>query len=339
MDSKKKYLIVKGSGGGGLGDRIRSVLAAIVYAKLTNRIIYIDWSDGKLIPQRRNVFYEMFQLKNIDYVSNCPLSEDVFPPVWRDKLDASLHDQYQAAGLVNWDRQTVIDLFSFDQRQLDYPQEILVMWEFDQLDSFSHLYSPESGHTLMRSIAAEHLVVNDQIANEVERFRQQSYLPGEKVIAVHIRATNEFTQQKNAVKPGDYILQIKRCKRCLNGLVGNTGIKIFLATDNSEIEQKLKAEFPGQLRTRDKWFADPGDKLHFNTQCPDADKSLRDALIEICLLADSEYLIYQYNSSFGMIADFFFNAGEKNIHALVPSAGLMAELIIRFKTMLQRWSY
>ena len=324
MNSKKKYLIVKGSGGGGLGDRIRSVLTGIVYAKLTNRTIYIDWSDGKLIPQRRNVFYEIFHLKNISYVSDCPVSDDVLPSIWRGKLDASLHDQYQESALVNWDRQAAIELFSFDQRHLDYPQQILVMWEFDQLDSFSDYYAPESGNTLMRYIAAEHLAVNEVISDEVQRYKQKTFLAQEKIIAVHIRATNEFRQQKSTVELDHYILQIVRCMRPLKGQV-----KIFLATDNSEIERQLQAEFPDQLYTRDKWFAGPGDKIHFNEQCPDADKSLRDAIIEICLLAESDFLIYQHNSSFGMIAHFFFKAQENKVFTLVPSVGLMTRLKCR----------
>ena len=42
----KKYLIVKGSSGAGLGDKIRGLVVAILYAKLTNRIIYVDWNDS-----------------------------------------------------------------------------------------------------------------------------------------------------------------------------------------------------------------------------------------------------------------------------------------------------
>ena len=329
MDSKTKYLIVKGSGGGGLGDRIRSVLTGIAYAKLANRTIFIDWSDGKLIPQRRNVFFEIFHLNNIDYVRDCPVSDDVLPLIWQGKLDLSLHDQYQESKLVNWDRQAAIELFSFDQRRLDYPQQILVMWEFDQLASFSSHYAPGPDNSLMKYIAAQHLCVNEQILTEVQHYKQQTYLGQEKIIAVHIRATVEFQRQKYAVKLDHYLWQINRCLRHLNGQA-----KIFLATDNLDMENQLKAAFPGQVCTRNKWFADPGEKIHFNEQCPDADKSLQDAIIEICLLADSEYLIYQYNSSFGMIAHYLFKADDKNVFALVPSFGLLGRLKCRLKKYL-----
>ena len=57
-------LIVKGSGGGGLGDRIRSAIVGIIYAKLSNRKIYIDWSDGVYGDKGNNIFYLLFDVKS-----------------------------------------------------------------------------------------------------------------------------------------------------------------------------------------------------------------------------------------------------------------------------------
>ena len=334
MESKTKYLIVKGSGGGGLGDRIRSVLTGIIYAKITQRTIYIDWSDAMLVPDNRNIFNHLFHLKDVDHVSHCPVSDDVFPPVWRGKLHASLDDQYQASELLSWDRQAVIEQFSFDQQKLDYSQQILVMWEFDQLDKFSFHYSEESGNALMRAVAADYLVVNKPIRQAIQKFKQLAFLSHEIIIAVHIRATNEFKQQKSAVKLEGYISQIKHCMRGLPDQTVNGHVKIFLATDNSDVEYQLQAEFPGQLVTREKWFAAPGERIHFNKQCPDAEESLRDAIIEIYLLAESNYLIYQYNSSFGMVADYFFIHNENNICPLVPDFGLMAKIKNKLKNLI-----
>lgn len=335
MDERTKYLVIKGSGGGGLGDRVRSVLAGIIYARLSNRAIFVDWSDGMLIPQSRNVFYELFQLNNIRHVQHCPSSDDVFPEVWKDKLQVSLHDQYLASSLGKWDRQAAIDQFSFDQRVLDYRHEVLVMWEFDQLDRFAFHYADGSVNSLMRKIAAEHLAVNSLIADRVREFRRLSYLPGEIVIAVHIRATNEFKKQKNAVSLAQYLSQIRRCIRDCSAQSNQGKFKLFLATDNRDIENQLHEAFPGQLVTREKWFSQPGDRIHFNRHCPDAEKSLQDALIEVCLLAESDYLIYQHNSSFGILADILFKANRKNIYPLMPQITLPARMINRVKRLMQ----
>ena len=335
MDSKAKYLIVKGSGGGGLGDRLRSVLTAIIYAKLTNRIVYVDWTDGKLISQRRNVFYEYFQIKNIDFVTDCPDAEDVFPLSWQGKLDASLHELYQDSGWVGWDRQAAITQYSFDQRHLDYPQKVLVMWEFDQLSDFSYHYSKLSGNALMRNVAREFLTVKKVIADQVQIFRHQDSLEHESIIGVHIRATNEFMRQKNSVTLGQYVSQINHCIRVLKAENDKHQFSIFLATDNKEVERQLETKFPGRIRTREKWFAAPGEKIHFNDQCPDAEKSLNDAIVEICLLAESDYLIYQYNSSFGMMADYFFKADANNIFALLPGAGILSKVKAHLKNLMQ----
>ena len=335
MNSEKKYLIVKGSGGGGLGDRIRSVLTGIVYAKLTNRTIYIDWRDGKLIPQRRNIFYDYFQLKNIDYVSNCPVSADVFPACWQGRLDASLHEQYQASGMASWDRQAAIKQFSFDQNRLAYAEEVLVMWEFDQLNDFSHHYSKSCGISLMKNVAAEHLAVSDPIREKIQDYRRQTFSDDEAIIAVHIRATNEFIQQKNTVKLQQYISQIKHCLRTLDDKSHGRKVKLFLATDNADVEDKLHSYFPGQLETREKWFATPGEKIHFNNQCPDAEKSLEDAIVEICLLAKSDYLIYQYNSSFGMIAHYLTKSDQNDIFPLTPASGILTRVKSRLNQLIR----
>lgn len=334
MNGKTKYLIIKGSGGGGIGDRIRSVLTGIIYAKLSKRTIFVDWSDGRLIPQRRNVFYDLFELKNIDHTDRCPVSDDVFPGTWKGKLRASLHDQYRTLSLQQWDRQVAIDQFSFDQTVLDYPHEVLVMWEFDQLERFSSHDAHGSALSQMQKVAAEHIGINPAIAAKVQEFRQRAFLPGEAIISVHIRATDEFRRQKNAVNLEQYISRIRRCMQMAATQGNQEKIKIFLATDNREIEDLLRGKFAGQLVTRNKWFALPGERIHFNRSCPDAQQSLHDAMVELCLLAESDYLIYQHNSSFGMTAHFFSKSMAGHVYPLEPESTMALRIKNRITNLL-----
>jgi hypothetical protein len=49
-NKEEKYLLVKSSVGSGLGDRIRAVLSAILYAQQSDRRIKIMWDDGLYGP-------------------------------------------------------------------------------------------------------------------------------------------------------------------------------------------------------------------------------------------------------------------------------------------------
>ncbi len=309
MTCTEKYLIVKGAGGGGLGDRLRCVLSGIAYAKLTGRILYIDWSDGKLVQEHRNVFNELFELKNIQFVQDCPESDDVFPLVWKGRLNESLHTLYTEFDPDGWDRAAALKRFSFNQSRLDYPNQVLVMWDFDQFSELTTLSKQPSSLGFACQLAAEHIAASPFIEHKVNEFYDQNFLTDEKVIAVHIRATKEFDQHKSSVQIDQYTKAIKRH-------IKQSADKIFLATDNSSVESVISQQFPGSVKTRKKWFAQPGERIHFNDDCPDQETALIDAAVEMFLLAKSDFLIYQQNSSFGMAAHILSKTSQKNITPL-----------------------
>ena len=329
MDQNAQYLIIKGAGGGGLGDRIRCVLTALAYAKLSKRKIYVDWSDGRLISQQRNVFFDLFELNNIEHLKQLPQSDSVFPSLWQGRLGESLHRLYTEIDPTGWNRQLAIKTLSFDQSQLDYSAQTLVMWEFDQIEKIRSHYSHGSNIALLKDCARSHLSFSKVILDQAEEFLTQHGLIDENFIAVHIRATEEFFKQKDGVKLDQYVRQIKRYLSCHDQLT-----RIFVATDNSEVENELRRLFPKQIVSRNKWFASPGEKIHFNDDCPDPEQALIDAVVEMCILAKAEYLIYQYNSSFGLSAHLLSMADEKNISALVPNSGIHQRLKAKLKVLL-----
>ena len=77
-----KAIIVKGVAG--FGNRIQTVAGAIIYAEKTNRRLYVDWSDGLYDKKGKNVFSEIFQPINDEYISNPKeLNEhDVYPKIF-----------------------------------------------------------------------------------------------------------------------------------------------------------------------------------------------------------------------------------------------------------------
>ncbi len=315
MNSQTKYLIVKGAGGGGIGDRLRCVLCGIAYAKLTNRTLFVDWSDGKLIPEFRNVFFDLFQLKNIDFIEDCPEVEDIFPAAWSGRLLESLHTLYTEYDPDGWDRAEALKRFSFDQTRLDYRNQALVMWDFDQFDQLTKFSNQHHPLEYAKQLVTEHVESSRFIERSVQEFCKREFLDEEQIIGVHIRATNEFNTLKNSVQLDQYIIAISDFfKRSAN--------KIFLATDNSLVEKRIREEFADSVVTRNKWFAEPGQRIHFNDNCPDPQIALNDAVVEMFLLARSDFLIYQQNSSFGMAAHILSNANEQNIMPLFAKQSL-----------------
>ena len=49
-----KYLVLKGCAG--IGNRFITLMKAIQYAKLSRRIIYVDWGDGMFDNVGNNIF-------------------------------------------------------------------------------------------------------------------------------------------------------------------------------------------------------------------------------------------------------------------------------------------
>ena len=319
MTNSEKYLIVKGAGGGGIGDRLRCVLSGIAYAKLTGRVLYVDWSDGKLVHDSRNVFNELFELKNIQSVQDCPQFDDVYPLAWKGRLNESLHKLYTEFDPHGWDRKAALKQFSFDQSCLDYSNQVLVMWDFDQFSQIASALNQKSSLDFACQLAGEHIAASPSIAEQVNEFFSQNFLVNEKVIAAHIRATTEFDEIKSSVQIYQYIKAIKRH-------TNYSADKIFLATDNSSVEEIINQKFPGIVKTRKKWFAQPGERIHFNDDCPDPEAALVDAAVEMFLLARSDFLIYQQNSSFGMAAHILSLASKQNITPLFAKPSLMSQV-------------
>ncbi|NNC98698.1 MAG: hypothetical protein HKN85_00810, partial [Gammaproteobacteria bacterium] len=56
----RKWLVVKASGGGGLGDSIKSLLVAALYASLSGRTLVVDWSGGVYSDGDDNPFWRLF---------------------------------------------------------------------------------------------------------------------------------------------------------------------------------------------------------------------------------------------------------------------------------------
>lgn len=321
-------LIVKGSGGGGLGDRIRAVLVGCIYAELSGRKIFIDWSDGLYSDKGINIFEVLFEIKNLESADKIPDSPaSVYPPAWSGRLHKSMDEVYVEDGAPLWNRDEAIMRYSFDLKDLCREEECLVMWEFDQLEKLKeHLHGQAKimdHESLLRWAYERYLQPTMSINKELVKCFQGNNSP---VIGVHVRATLEAQQQKGQISLLKYFETIDK----LANQVNPRGM--FLATDNRDVKEKILARYPIAW-ARDKWFPAPGEPLHLGGRCPDKFQAAVDAMIEMLILSRCDYLISVSNSSFSMLSRIMSPDTTKHL-ILTPHVGWSKRLKNRLRRLL-----
>ena len=317
-----KFIVVKGAGGGGLGDRVRAVLVAILYAKLSGRTLCVDWTDGVYGETGRNAFDELFSVHGIPFSRELPEECDPHPPAWRGRLAKSLDAIYVEDGAPPWSRSAAIQRYSFDFARLDHPARVLVSWDFDQLDALRPFLDEGSRslphEALERAVYRAHLRPAPGI-----RRTALDLLAGTEAgrrIGVHARSTLEFARQKGQVDVEQYFRAVDRIA---SRIAGPTSV--VLATDNADVEAAFRRRYASVISTS-KWFAEPGEPLHLNAACPDRGAAARDALVDLMLLSECPYLVTASNSSFSIVARIASVAEPAGHAVLSPKVPLVSRL-------------
>ncbi len=329
-----RYLLLKGSGGAGLGDKILALIVASQYARLTDRLLCIDWRDRAYGDGTRNYFGDLFRAIGLPLADGLPTAGSTWPRAWEGRLAVSLDDVVVADGF-SWNRAGGRARYSFDQTRLDYAEDVLVMWEMDQYPLVRALYEtrfPESKTCTDTQAQAAffqaHFAVHASIQARVDEFVNQHFTRG-PVIGVHVRLTDES----------------EACRRnpTLAAFVGATSrilqevpdARIFLASDNRSVMDRFRSEFGAErILALDKWFPAPGMHLHKNPQCPDRLQNARDALVDASLLGRCDWLLGSHESAFSRIAALFSLAPPARQRMLFPQVPLGARLRSAARRML-----
>jgi len=331
-----RVLIVKSTGGAGLGDLLRAVLSGIHYAHVSGRAIQVCWDDGLYGPVGVNVFADLFQLTDIGVASISQIHADGFavhPAAWQGNLAMPLNQLYAKLRDDDWNRSWALDALSFDQSRFDYPQDILVMWDFDQFER-SWLAAPSGRRygldpaSAQVEAAARHLRIVPSLQSAVSSFQQAHFV--ERMIGVHVRQTNEGGGKSRHVPLQAYFASIDKIRQQEPQAV------IFLATDNVAVETQFRQRYP-QLVTSQKWLPTrAGDALHFAEGRVDKLQGAREAVIDLYLLAACDYLIHPHNSSFSRVASMLRRRDSSSVFPLHKRnwpLGRLAEFIAyKFRT-------
>jgi hypothetical protein len=290
--SPVRYLLVKGRAG--LGNRILGLLTAILYAGLSHRRLVVDWADRTYSDDGKNVFHRYFSSPWCDPTAEVPSGGSVTPAIWRDHLRESVsdlawrfRDTYSQRGFRY--------ASSVDLARIDHPEEIAVFWNFyAPLSVLRPHFSDEherlkrlSSDGILRELLRHGLELRPEIRARVEQFRSDRF--GPSMLGVHVRYTDRRARLTGILKKVDAVRRHDRCP-------------IFLATDNAEV-QNLFVERYHHVVSTPHWYAPDGARIHQSRACPDRFQNGVEALIDLYLLAECDFLVGDSNSSFAKVAD------------------------------------
>lgn len=293
-----KYLVVKAKGG--MGNRMLCAVTGMVYGELTGRKTVVDWRDWTYSNNRANVFPKFFRCPEVFSESALPTGGTVRPSIWANKLDWSVAEMIKQYDPDKHSSLLIHRKYSVDVRGIDYDEDVLVFWYYTQRmralrGHLRHGRSSFAGlndNQVIRKVLREHMPLHDDIQQRIADFKDRYWQP--PVIGVHIRHTDLRTN----------LAQYERHLRRILEHVPKACV--FLATDNKQVNEDYRKQFKNVIWTQ-KWFPDEMTSMHQNPGCSDRTANGIEALVDMYLLAECDYLIYAGASTFSAIARLLSN--------------------------------
>jgi len=300
----KKYLLVKAKGG--MGNRMLCAITGILYGRLTGRTVVVDWRDSGYSNDRSNTFSRFFDCHCIYPEMVLPAMATIRPDVWKNNLDKSMSEMISRFDPKKHSSLRIHRKYSVDIREKDFEEDILVFWNYSHripalmpfLRDSKHGFAGLSERQIIRKAIKEFLPLPQTIKQHIDEIKKEHW--HRPVIGVHVR----YTDRKARLKPYERILNrfIEHAKKP----------RVFLATDSKHIEQWYRENYDDVFSTP-KWFPENSQTMHQNPGCPDKIANGIEALVDMYLLADCDYLIYPGNSTFSWISAILSDAPRQNV--------------------------
>ena len=336
-----KYLILKGCAG--LGNRFITLMKALQYSKLSDRKICVDWSDGMFAAPGVNAFDEYFDLKydkkatleQIKYAftngrSTYPkniVAEDFDRPIYPESnIESSFKvftpklasNTIYKVGLSIIPLHKIVYLLGLQSFQRPYKMEDMNWWKVvktmndgNNLPLGSNLWPWLKADIVFfadfrpwcpMKRFGETVTLKEKYQNIIDSKAKEMNLAN--AIGVHVRYTDKKPKQQLNVL-------LKRLGKDLDN-----GTKIFLCTDNKDIEIDFKEEFGNKVIMTEKYIPEvKGEGIHIWASFQNDDNLKRqmfeDSLIDMWLLSKCKFLYWQGNSSFSMISKLLLNDKQR----------------------------
>lgn len=196
---------------------------------------------------------------------------------------------------------------SVDVASLDYEEDVVVLCSYSDLveglrNHFRHalkVYAGESRDAILRRMLDEDLHLHPRIRERVDQFKRERFT--QTTVGVHVRYTDLRSNLWTILKT-------------LNALRKRVPeLQIFLATDSLPIKALFEEHYPAVV-TAPHWYASaPGAAIHYNEHRPDPMESGVEALVDLYLLAECDYLIIDTESTFAYVAKLLAKAPGSSI--------------------------
>ncbi len=300
-----KYVLVKAKGG--MGNRMLCAMTGLLYGELASRKVVVDWRDMAYSNDGTNSFSRFFPHASVHPMTILPTDGAVTPDIWAGNLDKSMSELLHQFDPDKHSSPRIHRKYSVDVRRLDFKQDILIFWNYSHcihhlmrhLRRTKHRFAGLSISRIMREMLLDQVAPSEQLQEMIADFKAKNWC--NTVIGVHIRHTNE--RRTNLSK---YRLWLSKF------LKQAPDAGIFLATDNQTVMQEYHTTFDNVFSTT-KWFPDSGSAMHQNKDCPDRFANGLDALLDMYLLAQCDYLIYPSVSTFSWISCLMSDAPREKI--------------------------
>lgn len=314
-DFEDQFLIVKGCAG--LGNRLFTGIEALSYCVINNRKLNIDWSDGQFGKLNHNVFNDFFSIdhnlfiKDLSVIPN--LKIDCYPKLWNNNLDKNIYDLYEV-GTPNYLLTIIPELF-FSKKNKKSKNQLWIKKNINNKYGLKHLFDNDNmafGGDLINDLKSNIVIFADfrpslNAKSLVSKIRLKSVYQNE----LNMWADNHELSESHIgihIRNSD-----KRPEKSINSFFkflreNYANKKIFLSTDNSDIELFFKENFKDNLLTYPKdlpeevaergihmWGLDNNDDNY-------KAKMLKDSVYDMWLLSKCKTLFYQGNSSFSLFS-------------------------------------
>lgn len=323
MSKKEKILLLKGCAG--LGNRLITLTSAIAYCKKFDRRLIIDWNDGLYFEKGYNFFSDYFVLNNINY--EAPHSTElkstfksknysVYPDLFDNRIEDHLYDHFiqimnpllvkfyfKFPGIFGakfgglWTNNLAhkdnpaLSIASFLKEKRNpnaFPLGGNLTKEYNQDILIFADYRPRFDIELFRRTFHIKSEIEEKIYSKIDKTSVVNS------IGVHVRATD----MQPTVSIEDLIDHIKSIFPNKN---------VFLATDNPHVETQFREAGIKMISIAKDFSADEGrgiHQVHSDRQNFSAShESFLNSIADMFLLSRTDYLLYQGNSSFSILAE------------------------------------
>ena len=299
-----RFLLIKAKGG--MGNRMLCAITGLLYARATDRTPVVDWSDGTYSNDGSNAFSGYFETTTAQ-LSALPVDTNYVPALWKGTTEKPLSYLIQTNDPTKHSSPLIHRKYSIDCRRLDYTEQVAVFWYYTHrlnqllpalrntpLDSYTQLGVRGS----IRELLSRDMKLVPEIRMKVDEFKARHWKA--PMIGLHIRCTDLKT---------DLGAYRKALDRLLTQVPDAT---LFLATDNAQVMEDYIARYPRVVSTP-KWLPAGVHSLHQNAACPDRFANGVEALLDMYLLAECDYLIYPGSSTFSWIAGIMAGLDEAHL--------------------------